>query len=38
MSMSKENYEMITKWINEEAEKELAEPQKMKEQLLEKLK
>ena len=38
MSMSKENYEMITKWIKEEAEKELAEPQKMKEQLLEKLK
>ena len=38
MSMSKENYEMITKWIKEETEKELAEPQKMKEQLLEKLK
>ena len=38
MSMSKENYEMITKWIKEEAEKELAEAPKKNEQFLEILK
>ena len=35
MSMSEENYAMITKWINEEAEKELAEDKKQTEQLKE---